>query len=152
MTAEAELISGVWIWRRVHSLMGLWLIIYLVEHLIVNSQATLWLGDDGIGFVRLVNALEGLPYLQVIEIVFIGVPLALHGYWGVKRALSSKINTGKSDGSSPSLPFGRNRAFRWQRITSWILVFGILATWCRCDLSKCRTKFTWVTRFSMPWR
>jgi succinate dehydrogenase / fumarate reductase cytochrome b subunit len=106
--------------------MGLWLIIYLIEHLIVNSQATLWIGEDGIGFIRLVNLLESLPYLQVIETVFIAIPLALHGYWGVKRIFTAKSNSGKSDGSAPSLPYGRSRAFRWQRLTSWILLIGII--------------------------
>ena len=126
MIARTEIISSAFIWRRVHSLMGLWLIIYLIEHLIVNSQATLWLGDDGIGFVRLVNSLESLPYLQVIEVVFIGIPLILHGYWGVKRIFSAKTNSWSSDGSSPSLKYGRSRAFTWQRFTSWILLFGII--------------------------
>lgn len=127
MTTQAELISTTFIWRRVHSLMGLWLVIFLIVHLIVNSQATLWLGDDGIGFIRLSNFLEDLPFLQVIEIVLIGIPLVIHGYWGVKRALTAKANSGRSDGSSPSLPFGRSRAFGWQRLTSWILLFGIIA-------------------------
>lgn len=127
MATRTEMISSPFVWRRVHSLMGLWLVIYLIEHLIVNSQATLWIGDDGIGFVRLVNSLESLPYLQVIEIVFIGIPLVLHGYWGVKRALTAKSNSGKTDGSAPSMPYGRSRAFTWQRLTSWILLFGIIA-------------------------
>lgn len=104
--------------------MGLWLVLYLIEHLLVNSQAALWL-DDGHQFVRLVNSLESLPFLHAIEIVFIGIPLLLHGYWGVKRALTARSNGSKSDGSAPSLPFGRSRAFTWQRLTSWILLFGI---------------------------
>jgi succinate dehydrogenase / fumarate reductase cytochrome b subunit len=129
MTAKApsSSASSAFIWRRVHSLMGLWLIVYLIEHLIVNSQAALWIGDDGIGFVRLVNLLESLPYLQAIEILFIGVPLAIHGIWGVKRALTAKTNSFKVDGHSPGLPYPRNRAFTWQRATSWILLFGIVA-------------------------
>lgn len=126
MTVKVEMTTGLFAWRRIHSLMGLWLILYLITHLITNSQATLWLGDDGIGFVRLVNALESLPYLQVVEIVLIAIPFALHGYWGIKRALVAKENVGRSDGSHPSLSYGRNRAFSWQRITSWILLVGIL--------------------------
>ena len=109
--------SSEFIWRRVHSLMGLWLVLYLTYHLIVNSQAALWLGNDGGGFVRMVNSLESLPYLHVIESLFIGVPLFVHGIWGVKRALQPKLNT---------LPYARNRAFTWQRLTSWILLIGII--------------------------
>jgi succinate dehydrogenase / fumarate reductase cytochrome b subunit len=113
------MISSTFLWRRAHSLMGLWLVLYLIIHLIVNSQAALWLGDDGIGFIDMVNILEALPYLQVVETLLIGIPIAIHGYWGVKRIFSAKYN--------PSLPYERNRAFRWQRLTSWILLFGIIA-------------------------
>lgn len=126
MATQTAFISSAFIWRRVHSLMGFWLLIYLVIHLVTNSQAALWIGDDGSGFIRLVNALESLPYLQVIEIVLIGIPLAIHGIWGVKRVLSAKLNAGGSEGISPSLPYARNRAFMWQRITSWILLVGII--------------------------
>lgn len=120
-------VSSAFIWRRVHSLMGFWLIIYLFEHLLVNSQAALWIGDDGHGFVRFVNSLESLPYLPVIEALLIGLPFAVHMTWGVQRLFQSKINCMKTDGASPSLPYGRNRAYTWQRWTSWILLFGVLA-------------------------
>ncbi|HSX25536.1 MAG TPA: hypothetical protein VLE89_00840 [Chlamydiales bacterium] len=126
MAARVETISSTFIWRRVHSLMGLWLVLYLIEHLLVNSQAALWIGDDGSGFVKMVDSLESLPYLQVIEIVFIAVPLAIHGVWGVKRALDARLNSSRTDGSSPSMKYARNRAFTWQRLTSWILLFGII--------------------------
>ena len=124
--AKSQNISSTFIWRRVHSLMGLWLILYLFEHLLVNSQAALWIGDDGAGFVRMVNSLETLPYLQVIEWLLIGIPLIIHGVWGVKRALEPKLNSFGSD-KSPHFNYGRNRAFTWQRVTSWILLFGIAA-------------------------
>ncbi len=106
--------------------MGLWLVIYLFEHLIVNSQAALWISDNGSHFVRLVNSLESLPFLHVIEVVFIGIPLLVHAYWGVRRSLSAKYNVSKTDGSAPALPYGRNRAYKWQRLTSWILLIGII--------------------------
>jgi succinate dehydrogenase / fumarate reductase cytochrome b subunit len=127
MTSQTPAISSTFIWRRVHSLLGLWLVVFLLEHFTVNSQATLWIGDDGIGFIRLANFLESLPYLQVVETVLIGVPLALHGVWGIRRALQAKFNSGRSSGAAPSLKYGRNRAFTWQRLTSWILLFGIIA-------------------------
>ena len=67
-SVSAAEISSTFIWRRVHSLMGFWLVLYLILHLLTNSQAALWIGDDGNGFVRMVNSLESLPYLQVVEI------------------------------------------------------------------------------------
>lgn len=127
MSVKMAVASAPFLWRRIHSLMGFWLIIYLFEHLIVNSQAALWIGDDGHLFVKMVDFLESLPFRQVIETVLIGIPLLLHGVWGVKRALSAKMNSRSSDGSSPSLKYERNRAYSWQRLTSWILLFGILA-------------------------
>lgn len=118
--------SSTFIWRRVHSLMGFWLVLYLAEHLLVNSQAALWLGEEGNYFVRMVNSLESLPYLPVIEITLIGIPLVIHAVWGVHRALSAKLNVHDSSHRGPALPYSRNRAFSWQRLTSWILLFGLL--------------------------
>lgn len=126
-TYQAPPIPNAFIWRRAHSLTGLWLVLFLIEHLLTNSQAALWIGDDGHGFIQAVNSLKELPYLQAIEIFFLGLPLLIHGIWGVKYLMTSKINSFPSDGSSPSLPFPRNRAYTWQRITSWILLFGIAA-------------------------
>jgi succinate dehydrogenase / fumarate reductase cytochrome b subunit len=107
--------------------MGLWLVLFLMEHLLVNSQAALWLGDNGKGFVDLVNGIHNLPYLQVIEIALLGIPIAIHMVWGVKYLLTGKFNAQKSDGTTPSIALPRNRAYSWQRITSWILLFGIIA-------------------------
>lgn len=120
-------IPKAFIWRRLHSLMGLWLVLFLCEHLLTNSQAALWLGDDGKGFVSMVNTIHNFPYLQVIELTLIGIPILIHMVWGIQYALSAKSNAKKSDGSTPSLKkYGRNRAYSWQRITSWILLVGLL--------------------------
>jgi succinate dehydrogenase cytochrome b subunit len=126
MSTSAEVIPQAFVWRRLHSLMGLWIVLFLIEHLLVNSQAALWLGDNGQGFVNLVNVIHNLPYLQVIEITLIGVPILIHLIWGIKYLLTGKFNSYRTDGSKPSLPeYGRNRAYTWQRITSWILIVGI---------------------------
>jgi succinate dehydrogenase / fumarate reductase, cytochrome b subunit len=125
---EAPPIPCAFIWRRAHSLTGIWLVLFLIEHLFTNSQAALYVGDDGIGFVRSVNWLKELPYLQAIEIFLLGVPLLIHGLWGVHYLFTSKFNSFRTDGTKPSLPqYPRNQAYTWQRITSWILLFGILA-------------------------
>jgi succinate dehydrogenase / fumarate reductase cytochrome b subunit len=126
MSVAPAAIPKAFIWRRIHSLMGLWIVLFLMEHLLTNSQAALWMGDDGKGFVDMVNAIHNLPYLEVIEITLIGVPILMHACWGVKYLLAGKFNSHRSDGSAPYLPLGRNRAYTWQRITSWILLIGIL--------------------------
>ncbi|GAB4187124.1 MAG: succinate dehydrogenase cytochrome b558 subunit [Simkaniaceae bacterium] len=116
------------LWRRVHSLTGLFIVLFLIEHLLTNSQAALLIGDNGEGFIRAVNFIKNLPYLPVIEIVLLGVPFAIHGFFGIKYALTGKINSYRSSGIKPSLPeYGRNRAYTWQRMTSWILLVGVIA-------------------------
>lgn len=121
-------ISRAFIWRRAHSLTGIWLVLFLIEHLLTNSQAALFIGDDGSGFVSAVNFIKGLPYLPVIEVTLLGIPLFIHGIWGIKYLFQGKMNAFPSDGSTPSLPqYPRNQAYTWQRITSWILLFGIAA-------------------------
>jgi succinate dehydrogenase / fumarate reductase cytochrome b subunit len=113
--------------RRLHSLMGLWLVLFLMEHLLVNSQAALWIGDNGRGFVEMVNSIHNFPYLEAIEIFLLGVPFAIHMIWGIQYLFTAKSNAHKTSGNAPSLPqYGRNRAYSWQRITSWILLIGII--------------------------
>jgi succinate dehydrogenase / fumarate reductase, cytochrome b subunit len=114
--------------RRLHSLLGLWLVIYLCFHLLVNAQAAFFLQDDGHGFVSAVNRLESLPFLRTVEVVILALPFLIHGVWGILYAWRGKLNAHRTDGSTPSLPqYKRNRAYSWQRITSWLLVVGIIA-------------------------
>lgn len=120
-------VPRAFIWRRLHSLMGLWFVLFLIEHLLTNSQAALWLGDNGKGFVDMVNLLHNLPYLQVIEVALLGIPILIHIVLGVKYLFTSKSNMRKGDGSQPYLPLKRNYAYTFQRITSWILLIGVIA-------------------------
>lgn len=121
-------IPGAFIWRRAHSLTGLWLVLFLMEHLFTNSQAALFIGEDGKGFVNAVNFLKNLPYLPVIEMVLLGIPFLIHGIWGIRYLLTAQYNSFSTDGTTPALPqYKRNQAYTWQRITSWILLVGIVA-------------------------
>lgn len=125
---QAPPIPSAFIWKRAHSLTGLWLVLFLIEHLFTNSQAALWIGEDGKGFIDAVNWIQSLPFLPLIEIFLLGLPLLIHGAWGVKYLFEAKYNNGPSDGSVPSLPnYGRNKAYTWQRVTAWLLLFGIAA-------------------------
>lgn len=124
----APLIPKAFIWRRIHSLTGLWFTLFLIEHLFVNSQAALLIGDDGNGFVRAVNAIRDLPFLPIIEIFLLGVPFLIHAIWGIKYLFTGEMNSFSTDGTTPSLPqYPRNHTYTWQRITSWILLAGIIA-------------------------
>ena len=107
--------------------MGLWLVLFLCEHLLVNSQAALLLGDNAQGFVGLVNSIHNFPYLQVIECFLLGIPILIHGIWGVKYLFTSKMNSRRTNGTAPDMhQYGRNRAYSWQRLSSWILLVGLI--------------------------
>jgi succinate dehydrogenase / fumarate reductase cytochrome b subunit len=128
MSKTSRALPNAFIWRRLHSFTGFFLVLFLIEHLLTNSQAALFFGDDGSGFISAVNSIHSLPYLEVIELFLIGAPLLIHMVWGIQYLRTSKINSYKSDGSTPSLgEYPRNRAYSWQRITSWILLIGIIA-------------------------
>ena len=126
--SQSPPIPRAYIWRRIHSLFGLWLAIFLLEHLLTNSQAALLIGDNGRGFIYFVNILKNLPYLPVVEISLLGIPILVHAAWGIKYIFTGKSNAKRTDGSKPSLArYGRNQAYSWQRYTAWILLIGIIA-------------------------
>lgn len=110
------------IWHRLHSLAGLWLTLYIIVHLLTNAQSALFIGDDGKGFIHDVNFIHTLPFLPIIEILILGVPILIHTIWGVRYLMTEKSNSFPSDGKTPHLAYGRNKAYTWQRITAWMLI------------------------------
>lgn len=114
--------------RRLHSIFGLLIVLFLIEHFLTNSQSALLFGESGEGFIKAVNFIKNLPYLPFIEVLLIGVPIAVHGALGVRYALTGKMNSFPSKGDKSALTsYGRNHAYSWQRITAWILLVGIIA-------------------------
>lgn len=126
LDVTADKVPSAYVWRRIHSLAGLWLVIFLAEHLFTNSQAALLFGEDGSGFVRAVNLIHNLPNLPLIEFFLLGVPIAMHAIWGLQYMMTSKSNSSAGDGSKPSLTYERSRAYSLQRASSWILLVGII--------------------------
>lgn len=126
-TIPQEKIPNAFIWRRLHSLAGIWLVGYLIIHLFTNSQAAFFFGNDGSDFIRAVNAIHEMPYLPIIEIAILGVPIFIHAWWGIKYIRTAEYNSFGNTGHTPYLPDPKNRAFTWQRITSWLLLIGIVA-------------------------
>lgn len=126
MTAPSA--PQAFLWRRLHSFTGLWLTGYIIIHLFTNSQAALLLGDDGSGFVHAVNSIHNTPFLPVVEILILGIPILIHTIWGIKYLRTASYNSFGNTGHTPYLPeYPRNHAYTWQRITSWLLVVGIIA-------------------------
>jgi len=118
---KSKNIPSAFILRRIQSLTGLFLILFLFEHFITNSTAALWL-DEGNGFVKAVNFFQSIPHLHIIEVVLIGIPILFHMAGGIQNITTAQINSFKSDGTKPSLrEFKRNRAYSWQRFTSYIV-------------------------------
>src|SRR5699024_2781402 len=71
--------------RRLHSLLGVIPVgFFLVEHLITNYEAT-----KGVNaFVEQVEWIWGIPFLPVLEIFFIFLPLLYHGVYGLYIAFT----------------------------------------------------------------
>ena len=127
-TYHAPTIPYAFLWRRLHSLTGFFLVLFLIEHLLTNSQAALFIGGNGEGFIHAVNFLQDLPFLPVIEIFLLGIPFLIHGGLGIRYLLTGEYNSFPTDGTKPALTqYPRNHAYTWQRITAWILIFGITA-------------------------
>lgn len=128
MSTQTTTLSRPFALRRIHSLFGLWIVIFLIEHMLTNSQSALLIGENGEGFIRAVNFIKNLPYLHVIELVLLGVPILYHMVLGIRYLFTSKMNAYSTGGNKPALrKYGRNHAYSWQRITSWILLIGIIA-------------------------
>lgn len=124
--AEAETLPSYFIWRRVQSLAGLGIVLFLMEHLLTNSQAALWLGEDGRGFIDGANWINSLPFIHVLEWLLVGIPIIVHAAWGIVYLFDANYNSFPTDGSKPSLPmYTRNQAYTWQRMTSYLLLVGI---------------------------
>jgi succinate dehydrogenase / fumarate reductase cytochrome b subunit len=126
MAIQSIKVPREFVFRRIHSLMGFWFLIFLMEHLFTNSQVAIFFTNGDLWFVRSVDFLRNLPYLNVIEIVLLGVPILYHAVWGVMYMFSSKSNAFFSSGNKPVIKTGRNKAYTMQRMSAWILLVGII--------------------------
>lgn len=115
-----EELSREFVFRRLHQLMGVIPVgLFLVEHLFTNSTAMQGpqAFNDAVGFIK------HLPFLIVIEFVFIFLPLLYHGVYGMYVAFTSGYNSGQ-------YTWFRNQMFVWQRITGVItFIFVIYHLW-----------------------
>lgn len=119
-------VPRAFVWRRLHSLTGLWFLLFLMEHLFTNSQAAIFFGTKAQWFVSSVGFLHSLPYLPIIEIVLLGIPMGVHIFWGIRYLMTAKSNVVSHGGKAPSLKKERNKAYSMQRITSWVILFGLI--------------------------
>ena len=113
-------------WRRLHSLSGIFPIgAFLLEHFFSNAFAT----NGGAAYNENVRFLTGLPFVLWLEILFIYIPLAYHGGYGVYIWLRGESNVG------PAYPWLGNWMYTAQRYTGIVAVLYI-------------GYHTWTMRFS----
>ncbi|MGT2357189.1 hypothetical protein ACVPOS_09705 [Staphylococcus aureus] len=58
----------------------------MVVHLLVNHQAT----QGAEAFNKASNFMESLPFLIIVEFLFIYIPLLYHGLFGIHIAFTAK--------------------------------------------------------------
>lgn len=101
--------------RRLHSLSGVIPVgAFLVVHLWTNAKAV----SGPTCFANDVAAINHLPFLVVIELFGIFLPLAFHAIYGVALAWQTKPNVG-------AYGYGRNWMYVLQRVTG-VLAFAFL--------------------------
>jgi succinate dehydrogenase / fumarate reductase, cytochrome b subunit len=77
------------LWRRLHSLLGIVPIgAFLIEHIVSNFEAL----KGPAAYAAQVKFLNGLPMVRVLEWTFIFLPLIYHGVYGVYIWIQGKAN------------------------------------------------------------
>ena len=103
------------IWRRLHSLLGIVPIgAFLLEHLISNFEAL----KGPMAYAVQVKFLNSLPLVRVLEWTFIFIPILYHGIYGVYIWLRGKSNV-------VYYPFAGNWLYVAQRWTG-IIAFAYI--------------------------
>lgn len=97
-------------WRKLHSLSGILPIgIFLCEHLFLNSLAL----KGETAFNQGAALLHSIPYLWVLELIIIFVPLSFHALYGIWLVYLTKNNP-------LTYSYFRNWLFYLQRVTALI--------------------------------
>lgn len=101
--------------RKLHSLTGVVPVgLFMLFHLFTNAKA---LGGQG-SFERAVEEIQALPYLPILEVALVMLPLTFHALYGVKLAFEGRANVGR-------YPYNRNWTYTAQRLTG-ILAFAFI--------------------------
>ncbi|UCD11143.1 MAG: succinate dehydrogenase [Nitrospinaceae bacterium] len=101
---------------KLHSLTGIFPIgAFLVLHLSVNSLRTVGVWQYQLS----IDLINNLPFLIVIETLFIYIPLLIHSLMGFYIIFSGKINL-------RHYPYPRNWGYTLQRITGAVVFFFLI--------------------------
>lgn len=106
--------------RKLHSLLGVIPVgAFLIVHLFTNFLAT----EGRERFTQQVELMESIPFLVIVEILFIFLPLLYHAVYGLYIAFQAKQNVG-------NYGYFRNVMFFLQRVTGVItLIFVVWHVW-----------------------
>lgn len=105
------------LFRRLHSLTGIWFGLYVILHLLVN--ATMIEGAVPRDIYQLqVTKIHELPFLKGIEWVFIYIPIIYHTIYGLWITFTGQPNAHR-------YPYTKNIFYFFQRLTALLLVILI---------------------------
>jgi succinate dehydrogenase / fumarate reductase cytochrome b subunit len=108
--------SNTFLLRKLHQLTGIVpLGLFYFAHLFTNSKAM----NGERAFEKAVGEIHGIPFLLLIEIFGIFLPLLFHSVYGVIISSEAKPNV-------ITYKYGRNWFYLFQRITGIFLFFFIL--------------------------
>jgi succinate dehydrogenase / fumarate reductase cytochrome b subunit len=108
-------LSRTFVLRKLHQLSGIMpLGIFLLEHFYTNSKA---LAGPG-GFNSAVADLQAIPYILLVEIGGIFIPLIYHAVYGMVITIEARPN-------NLHYPYSRNWFYTIQRVTGVVLFFFI---------------------------
>ena len=108
-------LSRTFILRKLHQLTGIMpLGFFLLEHFYTNSKALSGAAD----FNTAVKDLQSIPYILLVEIGGIFIPLIYHAVYGMVITVEMRPN-------NLYYPYARNWFYTVQRVTGFILFFFI---------------------------
>ena len=108
-------LSRTFVLRKLHQLSGIMpLGIFLLEHFYTNSKALTGAAD----FNNAVKDLQSIPYILLVEIGGIFIPLIYHAVYGLVITVEARPN-------NLNYPYSRNWFYTIQRVTGIILFFFI---------------------------
>ena len=104
-----------YLWHRLHSASGIFPIgFFLLQHLIANSYALRGAG----AYNTVIKVYGGLPFVAVLEILLIYVPILYHSIYGIWITAYGQTNLGKYQ-------YGRNWMYFLQRASGIVAFFYI---------------------------
>lgn len=108
-------LSRAFVLRKLFQLSGILpLGVFLLEHFYTNSKAL----SGAAAYNESVQTLQGIPYVLLLEIFGIFLPLVFHAVYGMKISWEARPN-------NTNYPFARNWYYTVQRFTGAFLFFFI---------------------------